>query len=71
MLVGMIDWQPTAGELAALKTARGGRSTDFGTAEHELFEAMAERGLVKEVTFTGTGIAWRLSGQGLELAYAD
>lgn len=63
--------EPTSAELRALRVARGGFSTSKGTALHDLFEQMAERGWVKEATLTAGGVAWRLSGEGLELAYAD
>lgn len=55
-------------QFAALVSAKGGRTTTEGTAEHTLFEAMADLGWVKESTITANGIAWRLSGDGLKLA---
>lgn len=60
--------EPTERERLLLHRARGGRSTTFGTAEHEAFEAMAEQGWVKEATLTDEGVAWRLSGDGLKYA---
>jgi len=58
-------------ELRALRSAQGGRTTVSGTDEHQMFEAMAEKGWVKEVMETGDGMAWMLSGNGLTLAYED
>lgn len=56
-------------EMTALKAAKGGHITEYGTAEQELFEQLADRGWVQEVSETGAGMAWKLSGDGLKLAY--
>lgn len=56
-------------ELRALRSAHGGRITEEGTGLHELFESMAEKGWVKEVTPTAYGMAWKLTGDGITLAY--
>lgn len=63
--------RPSPDELAALRCAKGGRSTVTGTADHQLFERMAAKGWVKEATLTGSGVAWRLAGDGLTFAYAE
>lgn len=56
-------------ELRALRSAHGGRNTEEGTEIHDLFEAMAEKGWVKEVTLTAYGVAWKLTRDGIKLAH--
>ncbi|QUT04858.1 hypothetical protein KFK14_17760 [Sphingobium phenoxybenzoativorans] len=58
-------------ELRALRSAHGGRSTEEGTDLHAMFEAMAKKGWVKEVTLTGDGIAWKLTRDGIMLAHGQ
>jgi cellulose synthase/poly-beta-1,6-N-acetylglucosamine synthase-like glycosyltransferase len=61
----------TPEELADLKRARGGYETVDGSPEGLRFEKLDEKGLVK-VSVLGDGITtWKLSGDGLRLAYAD
>lgn len=61
----------TTEQLAALRRAMGGATTYVGTSEHLLFESLAERGWVKEATVVDGGVAWKLSGDGIDLAYGD
>lgn len=56
-------------ELAALRRCRGGCSTTDGTAEHDLFKRLEERGFVKFAGWHIDSTLWKLSGVGLTLAY--
>jgi hypothetical protein len=61
----------TQQDIADLKLAKGGVETEYGTEAAARYERLAELGYVKEVTLTDRGVAWKLSGDGLKIAYAD
>lgn len=61
----------TEEQLSALRNARGGRTTLAGTAENLLFEQMSEKGWVKVVDIDDVDTVWKLSGEGLRLAYGQ
>lgn len=52
-------------ERAMLRQTRGGYTTKNDTPDHALFEAMADKGLVKDVMETGAGMSWKLTRDGL------
>lgn len=56
-------------ERAAIHSALGGKTTRAGTSEHDLFEALSEKGFVKEVMSPPDAIVWRLTRIGAEIAY--
>lgn len=62
---------PTDAERVALRLAIGGINTRTGTPAHDVYERLCDLGWVKEVTLTGDGVAWKLSGDGLSYAFAE
>ena len=56
-------------ERAAIRSALGGKTTIAGTCEHAIFEALAEKGFVKEVMSPPDATVWKLTRIGAEIAY--
>jgi hypothetical protein len=61
----------TAPERQLLDLASGGISLPAGSPAEAIAERLAERGYMKTVIETGRGYAWKLTGAGCAIVYAD
>ena len=63
--------EPTPTEIDLLRAAKGGLFTANGSPQLLLAEDLEERGWLKVVDLGERGIEWKLSGDGLKIAYLD